>query len=144
MYTQTSNNSNSSPTLHSRWPPGTTAAVIRMDTLTAQLSSYNSAQSNLPFYVETAATDPWRVDDPSSPLMSICPFDAHDRSCLVMVIILWEGDDSTKSNITVRVTEPTYLPSRSRRNGQSHEHNTGAYSYTFSLNLLPGMNHIVW
>ncbi len=133
-----------SPTLHCRWPPGTTAAVIRMDAFTAQLSPYNSAQSNLSFCVELAATDPLRANDLSSPLMSICPFDAHDRTCLVMVIIIWEGDDSTERNITARVTEPTHLPSRSRRNGQSHENNTGTYSYTLSLNLMPGMNHIVW
>jgi hypothetical protein len=142
MYTQTGINSNSSPTLHSRWPPGTTAAVIRMDTVTAQLSSYNSAQSNLPFSVELAATDLLRAD-PLSPLVT-CPFDAHDRSCLAMVLILWEGNDSADGNVTVRITEAPYLPLQSRRNRQSHETNTGIYSYTLSLTLMPGVNHIVW
>jgi hypothetical protein len=130
-----------SPTLHYRWPPGTTAAVIRIDNVTAQLSSYNSAQSNLPFSVETAAIDLLRAD-PSSPLT--CPFDAHDRSCLVMVLILWEGNESTDGNVIVRVTEAPYLPLQSRRNRQSHENNTGTYSYTLSMTLMPGMNHIVW
>jgi hypothetical protein len=115
-----------------------------MDAFTAQLSPYNSAQSNLSFCVELAATDPLRANDPSSPLMSICPLDAHDRNCLVMVVIIWEGDDPTERVITVRVTEPTYLPSRSRKNGQPHEISDGAYSYTLSLTLMPGMNYIVW
>jgi hypothetical protein len=116
-----------------------------MDAFTAQLSPYNSAQSNLSFCVELAATDPLRANhDPSSPLMSICPLDAHDRNCLVMVVIIWEGDDPTERVLTVRVTEPTYLPFRSRRNGQPHEISDGAYSYTLSLTLMPGMNHIVW
>jgi hypothetical protein len=132
------------PTLHCRWPPSTTAAVIRMDASTAQLSPYNSAQSNLPFCLELAATDPLGVNDPSSLLTSLCPLDAHDSNCLVMVVIIWEGDDTTERVITVRVTEPTYLPVRSRRNRQSHEISNDAYSYTFSLTMMPGMNYIVW
>jgi hypothetical protein len=49
-----------------------------------------------------------------------------------------------EGNVIVRVTEAPYLPLQSRRNGQSHENNTGTYSYTLSLTLMPGMNHIVW
>jgi hypothetical protein len=116
-----------------------------MDASTAQLSPYNSVQSNLSFCVELAATDLSRTNhDSSSPLMSICPLDTHDRNCLVMVVIIWEGNDPTERIVTVRVTEPAYLPSRLQRNGQPHEIRDGAYSYTFSLTLMPGMNHIVW
>jgi hypothetical protein len=116
-----------------------------MDASTAQLSPYNSAQSNLSFCVELAATDLSRTNhDFSPPLMSICPLDTHDRNCLVMVVIIWEGNDPTERIVTVRVTEPTYLPPRLQRNGQPHEIRDGAYSYTFSLTLMPGMNHIVW
>jgi hypothetical protein len=44
----------------------------------------------------------------------------------------------------VRVTEPTSLPLRHQRDGQTHENSDGVYSYTFLLNMMRGMNYIVW
>jgi hypothetical protein len=116
-----------------------------MDTPTAQLSPYNSAQSHYSFCVGLAPTDlSESIHDLLSPSAPICPLETHDGTCLVMIVIIWEGNDPAERMVTVRVTKPTSLPFRHQRDGQTHENSDGVYSYIFSLNMMPGMNYIVW
>jgi hypothetical protein len=61
-----------------------------------------------------------------------------------MIVIIWEGTDPAERMLTVRVTEPTSLPLWHQRVRQTNEDSDDVYSYTFSLNMMPGMNHIVW
>jgi hypothetical protein len=133
-----------SPTLHYRWPPGTAAAATRMDSFTARLLPYYSAQSHFSFRVGQAPNDlSESIHDLLSPSVQLCPLETHDGTCLVMIVIVWEGNDPAKRMVRVRVTEPTSLPLRHQRDGQTNENSDGLYSYTFSLNMMPGMNCMV-
>jgi hypothetical protein len=78
-----------SPTLHYRWPPGIAAAATRMDSFTARLLPYNSAQSHFSFRVGKAPTDlSESIHDLLSPSVQLCPLETHDGTCLVMIVIV--------------------------------------------------------
>jgi hypothetical protein len=115
-----------------------------MDSYTARLLPYNSVQSCFSFRVGQAPIDlSGSIHDLLSPSVQLCPLETHDGTCLVMIVVVWEGNDAAEAVLMVRVTEPTYLPHRYQRDRQTNE-NSDVYSYTFSLNIVPGINHILW